>query len=252
MRNFERHAKILSMLQSHEHASIDALAAACNTTAQTIRRDLKELAQAGLLKRFHGGAMLADATPVAISYDAKRNLPQKELVASLVPDLIPNDSSIFLSGGSTLAFAAEGLRRRDGLTIVTNNLHAAVALFDRKGFELHVVGGLSRIASGSITGERAVDFIGRFKVDIAVLGTSGIDADGTLLEYDHSIVSSMRAMISNSRKKILVADSSKFQGGGVVRGAHISEFDIFVCDRKPPAIMMELLSAGGVALHLPK
>lgn len=251
MHNFERHAAILSILQTREYAAIDELAATCGTSAQTIRRDLKELERAGRLKRFHGGAMLSDS-PVAIAYDAQSHLPQKEQAAALVADLIPNGSSIFLSGGSTLALAAQGMRRREDLTIVTNNLHAAVALFDRRGFELHIVGGISRISSASITGETAVKYIERFKVDMAVIGTSGIDADGTLLEYDQSLVSAMAAMLANSRKKILVADSSKFQGGGVVRGVHISEFNLLVTDRRPPPLIEAILKAGQIEVHLPK
>jgi DeoR family transcriptional regulator, glycerol-3-phosphate regulon repressor len=250
MHNFERHTAILSMLQTREHATIDELAAVCGTSAQTIRRDLKELEKAARLKRFHGGAM-AIGTPTPTAYDAGSNLAKKENAAALVADLVPDNSSIFLSGGSTLALAAQDLRQRDGLTIITNNLHAAVALFDRKGFELHIVGGVSRISSASITGESAVEYIERFKVDVALIGTSGIDIDGTLLEYDQSLVSSMRAMLANSRKKILVADSSKFQVGGVIRGVHISEFDVFVTDRAPPAAIDSVLKANNVELRLP-
>jgi DeoR family glycerol-3-phosphate regulon repressor len=248
MRSFERHATILSLLQSKEHATMDMLAAACSTSVQTIRRDIKELGRTGRVTRFHGGARLAERATATV-YDAGSNMPEKKSAARLVAELVPNGASVFLGGGSTLALAAEGLRKREGLTIVTNNLHAAIALYDRSGWELHVVGGRCRIASGSIAGEGAVESVERFKVDIAVVSTSGIDVDGTLLEHDQSLVAVMKSMLSNSRKKILVADSSKFKSGGVVRGLHLRDFDTLVTDRPPPPPVAAMLSAHGVALH---
>lgn len=248
MHNFERHALILSMLQAQGHATIEAMAEACATSLQTIRRDLNTLVDSGRVERFHGGARLPQE-PQAISYDAQSNLGPKETAANLLLALVPDNASLFISGGSTLAIAATVLRQRDDLTVITNNLHAAVALFDRKGIELHVVGGLSRAASASITGERAVEFIERFKVDIAIVGTSGIDLDGTLLEYDQAIVTAMRSMLANSRKKILVADASKFKGGGVVRGAYLGDFDAFVCDVEPPASILSILKHHNVDLY---
>lgn len=147
-------------------------------------------------------------------------------------ELIPDNTSLFLSGGSTLALVADGLKWRRGLTVVTNNLPAAILLLENRSFEVHIVGGLARAASGSTTGKRAVEFIERFKVDTAVISTSGIDSDGTLFSYDHSLVLASKAMISNSRRRILVADATKFDGGGVVRVLHLRDFDLLVTNGK--------------------
>lgn len=250
MRSFERNATILSILQSQEHATNEAMAAACGTSVQTIRRDLKELENLGRVIRFHGGATLSGGAAV-LNYDARSHLQEKETVAKLAATLVPNDASIFLAGGSTLALTAQYLRGRSGLTIVTNNILAAAALFDKEGIQLHLVGGLARPTSGSITGDRAVEFIERFKVDIALVSTSGIDLDGTLLEYDQSLVSATTAMIANSRRKILVADASKFDGGGIARGVHVREFDDYVTDRAIPPSAERMITESGVKIHFP-
>lgn len=250
MRSFERNAAILSILQSHEHATNEILAAACGTSVQTIRRDLKELEKLGRVIRFHGGATLSGG-PTILNYDARSHQQEKEAAAKLAATLVPNDASIFLAGGSTLALTAQHLRSRSGLTIVTNNIPAAASLFDKEGIQLHLVGGLARPTSGSITGDRAVEFIERFKVDIALVSTSGIDLDGTLLEYDQSLVSATAAMIANSRRKILVADASKFDGGGIARGVHLREFDDYVTDRALPAAAERMIADSGVRIHFP-
>jgi DeoR family transcriptional regulator, glycerol-3-phosphate regulon repressor len=251
MRSFERHDAILALLEGQTHATIEAMAAECRTSVQTIRRDLRELGKMGRIKRFHGGARLIDELAHA-NYDAGANLAKKEAVARAAAEIIPNNAAVFISGGSTLAIVAELLREHTGLTVVTNNLHAAVALFDRRDFELHVIGGLSRATSASITGERAVEYIERFKVDIAMVGASGIDSDGTLLSYDHSIGSITKAMLANSRRRILVVDSSKFNGEGVVRGVHLRDFDVLVTDRVPNGSVEALIVAAGLSVRLPR
>ena len=250
MRSFERNSTILSILHAQEHASIEAMASACGTSVQTIRRDLRDLEKAGHVVRFHGGATLPGGAKL-LNYDAGRHLEEKQIAAELAADMVPNDASVFIAGGSTLALVARHLRRREGLTIITNNISAAAVLFDRDGMELHLVGGLARTTSGSITGEQAVEFIERFKVDIAFIGTSGIDADGTLLEYDQSIVSTTAAMIARCRRRVLVADSSKFDGGGIARGIHIREFDEFVTDRAPPSAAARIFEEGDVRVYFP-
>ena len=252
MRSVERHSLILSLLQAQEHVSIEAMASACGTSLQTIRRDLEVLGKEGRIRRYHGGAKLAEQ-PVSASYEARSSshIGEKEIAARLVVDLIPDGATLFLAGGSTLALAATRLREREGLTIITNNVHAAVALFDRPGFEIHVAGGMMRPASGSMTGDEAVRFLKRYSVDFALIGTCGIDLDGALLEYDHSLVSPVMAMIANARETILVADSSKFGARGIVRGAHLRNVDTLVTDMAPHGRMAELIAAHDIRIHSP-
>src|ERR1700749_2346085 len=93
------------------------------------------------------------------------------------------------------------------------------------------------ILTFSFWAARYVRMIGQFRADIAIIGTSAIDTDGTLLDYDIFEVQASRAIIDHARKVILVADSSKFARSAPVRVAHLSEIDLFVTDRLPsPAI----------------
>ena len=88
-------------------------------------------------------------------------------------------------------------------------------------------------AVGGIVGEAAVDFIRQFKVDYAVIGTSAIDPDGALLDYDFREVKVAQAIIANARHVILVADSTKFERTAPVRIGHLEQVDTFVTDQCP-------------------
>ena len=82
-------------------------------------------------------------------------------------------------------------------------------------------------------GEAAVDFIRQVKVDYAVIGTSAIDPDGALLDYDFREVKVAQAIIANARQVILVADSTKFERTAPVRIGHLEQVDTFVTDQCP-------------------
>ena len=85
--------------------------------------------------------------------------------------------------------------------------------------------------------------MGQFRVDLAIIGTSAIDADGTLLDFDIREVQASRAIIEHARKVVLVADGSKFARTAPVRVAHLSEIDMFVTDRLPSPAIAELCHA---------
>ena len=99
--------------------------------------------------------------------------------------------------------------------------------------EVIIAGGTVRGSDGGIVGEAAVDFIRQFKVDFAIIGTSAIDEEGALLDYDYREVKVAQAIISNARKIILVADSTKFERAAPVRIAHLEQIDTLVTDSCP-------------------
>ncbi|WP_414474950.1 DeoR/GlpR family DNA-binding transcription regulator [Microvirga sp. M2] len=241
-RSQERQALILSMLQSKGFVPIELMASTCGTSLQTIRRDLSELSRTGKVLRYHGGARLSEPKR-AENYRSRSasHVEEKRVAAELLVDQIQDGSSLFLAGGSTLTLVAEALLRRDRLTIVTNNLHAALTLYDKEGFNVHVVGGWIRTASGSLVGANAASEIGTFSLDAAIISTSAITEEGALLEYDESLVGPINAMIANARRTILVADCSKFGRTGIVRAAHLRDVDLLVTDRVVPSEFAELL-----------
>ncbi len=248
-----RQADIMALVREAGRVAVDDLAARFTVTPQTIRRDLNELCGNRLLTRVHGGAMAASGTE-NLAYDARRLVaqPHKRLIGEAAARLIPPGSSLFINIGTTTEEVARALAGHDGLLVITNNLHVATELYRHRSIEVVVAGGAVRRADGGIVGATAVDAIRQFRVDTAVIGTSAIDADGSLLDFDVREVRVSRAIVENARRVVLVADSSKFARAAPVRIAHIAEVDVLVTDRLPPSAAelcrehgVEVVEAGG-------
>lgn len=252
-RSAERKALILAMVEDQGFVSIEALAKACSASTQTARRDLAALSAIGRLERYHGGASLPSiASPGTFAKRSEAHVPEKIAAAELLPEIVADGSCLFLCGGSTMTIAAQKLRVRSDLVVITNNLHAAMALYDKEGFDVMVTGGHIRMASGSLVGEETTACVERFVADYCVLSTAGIAPDGTLLEFDQAVIGPFTTMLRNSRKKILIADSSKFNGRGIVRCGLIGEMDYFLTDRLPPPNILQIIEENKVQLLLPQ
>src|SRR3546814_16596386 len=89
-----------------------------------------------------------------------------------------------------------------------------------------------------------------FKVDFGIIGISGIDDDGTLLDFDYREVRAAQAIIKNSRRVFLATDHTNFGRNAMVRLAHVNEIHAVFTDRVPPNPMIDILAASEAALHL--
>lgn len=248
-----RRRRILELTRQRGFVSIDALADHFSVTPQTIRRDINALCAQDLLRRYHGGAGLPSSVENE-PYPTRRvrQLAEKRQIGELVADAVPDRASLFVNIGTTTEAVARALVRRDGLRIITNNLNVAATLSDNPGFEVIVAGGLVRSRDRGIVGEAAIDLIRQFKVDIGIIGISGIDPDGSLLDFDYREVRVAQAIIENSRAVFLVADHTKFGRNALVRLGTLEQVDTLFTDRKPPAEMMERLCEAKVEVRFPQ
>jgi DeoR family glycerol-3-phosphate regulon repressor len=231
--------------------TIEHLAQAFEVTPQTIRRDINRLGKEGLLRRYHGGAGLPPSTE-NVAYTERKVLRfrEKQKIARLVADQIPNQASLFINIGTTTEAVAQALNPNSRLRVITNNLNVASILSSNENFEVIVAGGLVRHRDGGIVGPLTNDFIQQFRVDIGIIGISGIDLDGTLLDFDYREVRAARAIIDNSRRVFLAADHTKIGRNAMVRLGNVSEIDGFFTDRAPPAELREILHSHEVTLFV--
>ena len=120
----QRHEHILSLVREHNFMTVEELAANLDVTPQTIRRDVQELSETGQLKRYHGGASLGDVSVVTAGQERRNHQQQeKNAIARLIASTIPDNASLFISIGTTMeAVAAELVRQRKNLRIITNNI----------------------------------------------------------------------------------------------------------------------------------
>ena len=241
-----RQQSMLNLVQEQGFVSVEALARHFAVTSQTIRRDINALCSAGLLRRYHGGAGLPSSVE-NVAYQARQILhPEaKARIGAAIAERIPNQASLYITLGTTTEAVASALREHRGLRVITNNLNVASILADNPGCEVIVAGGVVRHRDRGITGEATIDFMNQFKVDYAVMGISGIEQDGTLLDFDYREVRVLQVIMGNARSILLGADHSKFGRNALVRVGDLAAISELYTDAEPPAAIRRILNDNG-------
>lgn len=236
-----RQAEILTLARQSGRVAVEMLAERFAVTPQTIRKDLNDLCDRRILQRVHGGAVVGSGIE-NVGYEARRLMAaaEKARIGQRAAAMIPDNCSLFMNIGTTTEQVASALVSHQGLMSITNNINVANILRASPGIEVIVAGGVLRRGDGGIVGEVTVEFIGQFKVDFAIIGTSAIDEDGALLDYDYREVRVSQAIIQNARHVILVADSTKLTRSAPVRIGHLSQIHTLVTDIAPPAALRKI------------
>ena len=243
-----RQNRLLEQVRAHGSVSIEALATQFDVTLQTVRRDVQRLTEAGLLARFHGGVRLPSSTTENIAYRQRQALQAdaKTRIAKTIAQHVPNGCSLILNIGTTIEAVARELMHHSGLRVITNNLNVAAILSDNPDCEVIVAGGVVRSLDRGIIGEATIAFMKQFKVDIGLIGISGIEGDGTLRDFDYREVQVARAIIEHSREIWLAADHSKFNRPAMVHLASVADIDRLFTDQPLTDSFPELMAQAGV------
>ena len=230
-------------VRSRQSASVEQLAEILGVTLQTVRRDIQKLANEGVLVRFHGGVRVPSATVENLAHPQRQvlNAEGKTRIARAVAQAVPNGCSLILNIGTATEAVAHALLKHKGLRVITNNLNVAAILSSNADCEVIVAGGVVRTRDRGIVGEAAVDFMRQFKVDIALIGISAIESDGSLRDFDLREVKVAQTIIAQSREVWLAADHSKFHRQAMVEVARLNQIDRLFTDEPPPAPFGNLL-----------
>lgn len=231
--------------------AVGVLAEMLDVSTQTIRRDIDMLCKGNTLRRRHGRVELADArVNTAFDERAGTNLEGKRAIGAAAARLIPEGATIFVSIGSTSLSVAQALRRHRGLTVITNNLSAAMALSEEVSNRIILPGGELRLPDRDILGDEVLDLFGRYRAEFGIFGTAGVAKDGGLLEFHMAEVQASEMLRANVRESVLVVDSSKFGRMAPALGANIDEIDRVIVDRDPGEDFAPLLDRIGHRLLL--
>lgn len=246
-----RHPEILEIARRDGKVTVEDLARRFGVTLQTIRRDLGELADAGRLQRVHGGAVVPSGVS-NIAYEERRalNAIAKDAMARACAACIPDDASVFLNIGTSTEAVARALLDHRNLLVVTNNLNVAQTLSANPHCETIVTGGRLRAADGGLVGAEAATAIGRYKLDIAIIGCSAIDGDGDMLDFDPDEVAVSRAIIAQARKVFLVADASKFRRLAPARIGNLAGIDRLFTDARLGPSLARLSAREGIDVQV--
>ncbi len=240
----KRREQILGLVQRHRAVHVAELSTALGVSPQTVRRDINFLADGGVVRRRHGGAALADPHS-NLAYDERRttNVEAKRAIASLAAGMIPSGATLFISVGTTPAMVAQALRRHTDLTVITNNLHAAMALAHDRSNRIILPGGDVRLPDCDLLGDHVVQQFAGYRAEFAVFGVGGIAEDGGLLDFHRAEVEVREQMRRNSRTSVLVADRTKFGRAAPAVGGNLFDVHRIVVDLPADGPFARLLEA---------
>ena len=222
------------------------MCAALRVSDMTIRRDLKELVERGLVERVHGGVALPRAASVhEPGFDAKstRELDAKRAIAKTAARLVRPGICIGISGGTTThAFAGE-LLDVPGLTVVTNSLPVADRFHQggRADQTVLLTGG-QRTPSMALVGPLTVATLERLHIDMLFLGSHGVDAESGLTCPNLLEAQTNQAMAAASRRVVVLADHTKWGITAIASVLKLSEVDIVVTDSALDRSAREILA----------
>lgn len=249
-----RHDQIRKVLDGQRYASVARLSDLLGVSGATVRRDLTEMEEAGLIQRVRGGASLrehehGDEPPVLRR--SRECTAEKRLIGRAASEMISGGSTVFIGSGSTAHAVARHLASRDEpFTVITNALTVIDALIGHSGVELMLAGGMLRSAERSMIGHITTEALSEFSADVTVIGVQGIDpARGLTNDYLPEAMTD-RAIVNSAHRLVVVADGRKFSRVRAVRIGEVSHVTDFVTDVSAPTSVVEDLRAAGATVTI--
>lgn len=228
----ERQQEILRLARDSGRVDVVSLAEEFQVTAETIRRDLKALDRAGLLRRVHGGAIPAgrlDFEPDLAERESTA-ADQKDRIAKAALAELPTEGTVILDAGSTVARVAAAIPPEASLTVVTHSLPIAARLADHPGIQLHLVGGRVRHRTRAAVDAWALRAYGEIRADVAVVAANGFSVEHGLTTPDLAEAAVKRAAAAAARRVVLLADSSKHAQEHFARFGALGDVDLLITD----------------------
>ncbi|KAA0930672.1 DeoR/GlpR family DNA-binding transcription regulator [Streptomyces apricus] len=228
----ERQQEILRLARDGGRVDVVSLAEEFRVTPETIRRDLKALDRAGLLRRVHGGALPAgrlDFEPDLAERESTA-ADEKDRIAKAALAELPDEGTMILDAGTTVARLAGALPLEASLTVVTHSLPVAARLADHPGLQLHLVGGRVRHRTRAAVDAWALRAYGEIRADVVFLAANGFSAAHGLTTPDLAEAAVKRAALAAARRVVLLADSAKHGQEHFARFGDLGEVDLLITD----------------------
>lgn len=252
MLSAERKNAIMDYLREKKGATVHELSRAVYVSEATVRRDLSEMENDGLLRRSHGGAVLLEREEGEFSMRVRQteNVPEKQAMARLALPLLGAGSSFFLDSSSSVRTLC-ALWDPAHITVVTTGVETAFYLSRRRGVEVILPGGVLRGLSGSLGGALCLRQIADFRADICLCSCGALSYKGELYESGVEAGEIKAAMLSRATTRILLCDHSKIGRTRAYRYASLGAWHILVTDRRPPDELADACRAAGVSVLYP-
>jgi DeoR family glycerol-3-phosphate regulon repressor len=251
MKPRDRQARIAELIGHAGQVTVDDLALRFDVSAETIRRDLSQLAEGGVVQKVHGGAkrlrLHAEGTFLERMTE---NADAKRAIAAKLSDVLEAGDTIFMDTGSTTLMCAEALGEVGPLTVITNSVAIAQVVSSAKnGSAVFLIGGQYGGDNGETYGPLATAQVAQFQADHAVLTVAAIDAKGGVMDSNFDEAQVAREMINRARQIVVVANATKFERLAAYRVCDLAEVDMLISDQLPGPELLAALETAQVELR---
>ncbi len=252
MLTLQRQEEIMNILRQKKSVTVNELSETLFASGSTIRRDLAELENAGLIRRSHGGAVLFESSSDEASARVREqeNRRQKKIIGELAAGLLHNASSLFLDSSSTAGAMIPHFSGFSDLTVITNGLRNALLMAENPDLRVIIAGGTVRPNSGSLYGADTLNYLSGLNPGYCFISCGGLSGSGiTESTFEQGAIK--RQMLHGAGKRVLLCDSSKFEKKCLYRIGGLEEVDILVSDQMPSPQLSACLAQAGVRIIVP-
>jgi DeoR family transcriptional regulator, fructose operon transcriptional repressor len=241
----QRKQYLLETLRRNGRVEVNEMAAELGVTGETIRKDLISLERHGLLRRVHGGAVPVNSLSYEPAVETRTGFAaEKARIAKAALGHLPDRGSVLVDAGSTTARLVDMFPGDRELTVYTNTLPFALTLVTRPLLTVFTLGGRVRGTTSAEVDDWPLRALAEINVDVAFLGANGISVRRGLTTPDPAEAAVKRAMLAAARRRVLIADHSKFGAVTGVRFGTLADVDLVITDTGlPPESAAELHSA---------
>ncbi|WP_309228319.1 DeoR/GlpR family DNA-binding transcription regulator [Virgibacillus saliphilus] len=247
----ERHNEIVKMVRKDKSVKVSHLMNYFHVSFETIRRDLEFLEKQGFLTRVHGGAVLEEINSRELSFTVRESkyLKEKQEIAKKAIDYVIEGQSIAMDVSTTnTEFAKELKKQFSRLTVLTNSMTIANELSEMPDYTIIFAGGILRNQELCTVGDFTEDFITQFHIDTFFMSISGVSLTKGLTDYGAGELQVKKKMMEIAQRKIVLADSSKFDVVSLLNACTFDEVNRIITDSKISESVLEKYRNTGVEI----
>lgn len=221
------------MLYETRSVKISQLTKSFDVSRETIRKDLYDMEEQGLIQKVHGGAILSKANHETDYLNRKNiNDSEKRCIAKKAADFVSNGDTIYIDYGTTASYFVNEILAMEDLTIITASLPIAIELSNFTDFEIVLIGGSIRKNEKSLYGPIAHRVLQNLYVDKGFFGIGGVDPEAGLTNFHMGESDISKLMIQHSKMSIMMADYSKFNTVAMNQVASLDDINVLITDDK--------------------
>ena len=237
--NLARHEQIIKIMEKQHTVSVRYLAQALDCTEMTIRRNLDQLQEQGIVKREHGYAYLL-SSHISSDFDQLHgeHMAEKKALARAALELIRPGMSICLDSGTTIQQLVEIIPDDFPLSVITSSLTAAMTISNKKSIQILMPGGFLHHRNRSLLIDDAQE-LQRYQSDISFLACQSFQIPGGTFEYSQTLTNTKRALVSVARKNVLMLDYTKWNVSSIFNCIPLEQIDTIITDDKAPSDLVE-------------